>query len=60
MVDAKDQADDDQVVDEQKAVEQERVDTFWAVFLLGSSCLLRHRKDEAHSETKTLNYPFRR
>ena len=34
MVDAKDQADDDKEVDEQKAVEQERVDTFWAVFFL--------------------------
>ena len=34
MVDAKDQADDDKEVDEQKAVEQERVDTFWSVFFL--------------------------
>ena len=33
-VEAKDQADDQEEVDEQKAVEQGRVDTFWAVFFL--------------------------
>ena len=34
MVEAKDLADDDKEVNEQKAVEQERVDTFWAIFFL--------------------------
>ena len=34
MVEARDQADEQHEVDEQKAVEQERVDTFWAVFFL--------------------------
>ena len=33
-IDAQDQADDPKAVAEQKAVEQERVDTFWAVFFL--------------------------
>lgn len=34
MVEATDQEDEEEEVDEQKAVEQERVDTFWAVFFL--------------------------